>query len=157
MEEAVRTLLHRAEIVDLVHRYASSLDDRDWQRLASCFVPEAIAHYGPVLGRVDGFAAIERVCRATLDPLDSSQHLISNIEIEITDGAARVRSYFQAQHTKVGTLGGDNFTIGGTYLDQLVHTDSGWRIRERELCMVWQEGNPAVVAVDETTGRETST
>jgi hypothetical protein len=50
-----------------------------------------------------------------------------------------------AQHTKNGTQGGDNFTIGGTYIDDLVKTPDGWKIRQKELVFVWQDGNPAVI------------
>lgn len=145
MERTLAYLLDRVEIVDLLNRYAMALDDRDWQRLATCFTPDAIAVYGPVLGRQEGFAAIERVCRGALEPLDSSHHIISNHEIAIDRDTARTRCYLHAQHTKAGTEGGDNFTIGGAYIDELVRTDGGWRIRRRELRILWQEGNPRVL------------
>jgi len=35
--------------------------------------------------------------------------------------------------------------IGGTYLDEMVRTAHGWRIRERDLRITWQEGNPRVL------------
>lgn len=145
MERTDRYLLDRLEITDLLNRYALALDDRDWQRLATCFTPDAVGLYGPVLGRRDGFPAIEQLCRGALEPLDSSHHMISNHEIEIHGDTARSRCYVQAQHTKRGTAGGDNFVIGGAYIDELVRTAEGWRICRRELRLIWQEGNPRVL------------
>jgi uncharacterized protein (TIGR02246 family) len=138
-------LLDLQEITDLLHRYARALDEKDWSLLATCFTADAVAFYGEVLGRQEGVTAIEQVCRAALGHLDSSQHVISNPEIHIDGDAATARCYVHAQHTKAGTPGGDNMTIGGTYLDELVRTADGWRIRQRELRFLWQEGNQAVL------------
>jgi ketosteroid isomerase-like protein len=138
-------LLDLRDIADLLHRYARALDDKDWSLLATCFTTDAVALYGEVLGRQEGFAAIEKVCRAALGHLDSSQHIIANPEIAIDGDTATARCYVHAQHTKAGTPGGDNMTIGGTYLDRLVRTAEGWRICERELRFLWQEGNQAVL------------
>lgn len=138
-------LLDLQEIIDLLHRYACALDEKDWPLLATCFTADAVALYGEALGRQEGFAAIENVCRAALGHLDSSQHMISNPEIQVEGDTATARCYVHAQHTKAGTPGGDNVTIGGTYLDELVRTADGWRIRHRELRFLWQEGNQAVL------------
>lgn len=140
-------LFDQRDIGDLLHRYARALDEKEWALLATCFTPDAVAYYGEALGRKDGLEAIEATCRAALEHLDSSQHMITNPEIEVDGSVAKARCYVHAQHTKAGTPGGDNFTIGGTYLDEIVLTDEGWRIRQRELKMLWQEGNQAVLAV----------
>lgn len=141
----VEHLLDLQAITDLLHRYARALDDKDWSLLATCFTADAVALYGAALGRQEGFAAIEKVCRTALGHLDSSQHMISNPEIRIDGDTATARCSVHAQHTKAGTPGGDNMTIGGTYRDELVRTADGWRIRRRELLFLWQEGNQAVL------------
>jgi ketosteroid isomerase-like protein len=146
MQRTLEYLLDRAEIIDVLNRYATALDGRDWKRLATCFTPDAVALYGPVLGRHEGFAAIEELCRGALEPLDSSHHMITNHEIQIDGDQARTHCYLHAQHTKAGTEGGDNFVIGGAYIDELVRTSQGWRIQQRELQLIWQEGNPRVLA-----------
>jgi 3-phenylpropionate/cinnamic acid dioxygenase small subunit len=145
MNRTLEHLCDRMEITDLLNRYATSLDDRDWKRLATCFTPDAVGLYGPVLGRQEGFAAIEKLCRTALEPLDSSQHIVTNHEIEIDGDTARARCYLHAQHTKAGAEGGDNFVIGGSYVDELVRTVHGWRIRQRELRILWQDGNPRLL------------
>jgi 3-phenylpropionate/cinnamic acid dioxygenase small subunit len=142
--DKIEYLLERQAISDLLLRYGRALDDRDWAKLKTCFTPDAKAIYGE-LGFQDGRDAIIQTCRGALEILDSSQHIITNHEIEIDGNAAHARSYLHAQHTKNGTQGGDNFTIGGTYIDDLVKTPDGWRIRQKELVFVWQDGNPAVI------------
>jgi 3-phenylpropionate/cinnamic acid dioxygenase small subunit len=142
--DKIEYLFERQAISDVMLRYGRALDDRDWAKLKTCFTPDAKAIYGE-LGFQDGNDAIIQTCRGALEPLDSSQHIITNHEIEIDGNAAHARSYLHAQHTKNGTPGGDNFTIGGTYIDDLVKTPDGWKIRQKELVFVWQDGNPAVI------------
>ena len=143
---SIDELFDQRDICDLLHRYARALDEKDWEMLATCFTPDAVALYGEVLGRKEGFEAIAETCRTALGNLDSSQHMITNPEVAVDGETATARCYVQAQHTKAGTPGGDNYTIGGIYHDEIVLTDAGWRIRQRELKMLWQEGNQAVLA-----------
>lgn len=144
--DAVERLIDEHAVCALLKRYARALDEKNWQLLATCFLPDAVALYGEAIGRVEGIDAISGACRAALERLDSSHHVLSNEEIEIDGDSAKVRLYVHAQHTRAGTPGGDNFTIGGIYVDDVVRTPDGWRIRQRELKMLWQEGNPAVLA-----------
>ncbi|MGH0028875.1 MAG: nuclear transport factor 2 family protein [Myxococcota bacterium] len=138
-------LRDRLEIGEILARYASSLDERDWPRLATCFTPDAVGDYG-MGDPLEGYAAIEALCRGTLEPLDASQHLVGSIEIDLDGDTATSRCALQAQHTRRGLPDGENYLIGGTYRDRWVRTDTGWRIAHRQLRMVWSEGNPAVVA-----------
>jgi ketosteroid isomerase-like protein len=145
MEPSIQTLLDEREIRGIVLRYATALDSRDWALLRSCFVQDAVAEYEG-LGRVDGYAAIEELCRGALTPLTRSQHLIGNIMPAVDGEEATCTSYLQAQHVRSATPGGDNYIIAGRYTDRLVRTPDGWRIAERSLETWWTDGNQAVVA-----------
>ncbi len=138
-------LVDERDILALLHRYAHALDEKRWDLLATCFTEDAVAIYGEVLGRKVGYPAIEETCKAALTHLDSSQHIITNQEITIDGDRATARCYVHAQHTKADTNGGDNYVIGGIYLDEIVRTAEGWRIRKRELRILWSEGNQAVL------------
>lgn len=143
--DQLREIADRAAIVDLTHRYATALDTRDWKLLESVFLPDAIADYG-VSGRPsEGLAAITGFCRAMLEPLDASQHLLGNHVVEIEGDVARCHCYLMAQHTRRGCEGGDNFMVGGSYRDELVRGSEGWRIRKRSLEVLWRDGNPRVL------------
>jgi 3-phenylpropionate/cinnamic acid dioxygenase small subunit len=146
MNDLLDELRDQREIEALLARYASALDARDWERLATCFTESAVAEYGGLLGRREGASSIVAACRSVLEPLDASQHLIGTIEIELDGDEARSQCAFQAQHVRRGPEGGANFTVGGHYHDELVRTPSGWRIRKRALIATWHDGNPRVVA-----------
>lgn len=146
MTASLETLVVRQEIVDLLTRYATALDTRDWPLLASCFTEDATAEYRGFGERREGYAAIEAGLRNALDGLDSSQHIVTNHVVRIDGHTAHTTCYLQAQHFRRGTEGGDTFTVGATYRDRLVHDEHGWRIAERLLEPTWIEGNRAVFA-----------
>ena len=142
---AVQALLDRAEIIDVCVRYATALDSRQWDLLATCFEPDASVEYAgfdPLTG-VEGVVA---TCRAALEPLDASQHLLGNHVVTVDGDEARSQCYLQAQHVRSGTPGGDNYIIAGTYTDELRRGTDGWKIARRRLTITWTSGNPTVLA-----------
>lgn len=74
---------------------------------------------------------------------DCTQHLLGNVVVDIDGDDAHATCYLQAQHV----LGGDVFTVGGTYRDRISRTPDGWRIAERRLEPVWQTGDAGLVAI----------
>lgn len=142
--EEVRRLADRQEIAELCTCYAAALDTRDWALLESCFAPDPVfVHPG---GRLDGFAAILDRTRAALAPLTATQHLLGTMVAEVDGDAARSVCYFQAQHVRAGTPGGETYIIAGRYADTLARTADGWKITERVQDYLWRDGNRAVVA-----------
>jgi hypothetical protein len=143
--DALQQLLDHKAIADLAVAYTWALDRREYENLRQVFTADGVADYA---GQVfDGVDAIIAKVDSALTRLDASQHLVGNHQVTLApDGAtATARCYFQAQHVKRGTAGGDNFVIAGRYDDQLVRTADGWRIAHRTLSTDWVEGNPAVV------------
>lgn len=135
-------LLDRQAIVEVTIAYTWALDTRRFEDLRQLFLPDATASLGTELTGID--AIIERVDRV-LTPLDDSQHLVSNHEVRLDGDRATCRCYFQAQHIRRGTDGGDNFIVAGRYEDDLARTTGGWRIARRSLVSMWSDGNPAVI------------
>ncbi|MGI9592896.1 MAG: nuclear transport factor 2 family protein [Myxococcota bacterium] len=145
MQDGVAALLDKQAIQELVTDYAAAIDDRDWQRLERCFVADGSALYGAAGSFQQGFPAIEALCRRVLEKLDASHHLVGNVRIELDGDEARSRCLFQAQHVRHGAEGGSLYLMGGEYHDTLRRTDDGWRIQQREIRAIWQDGNPAVL------------
>lgn len=142
-EAIVSLLLDRQQIADLCIRYTTALDAKDWELLRGCFTDAPVfVHPG---GRLTGWAAILARTSGALDPLDVTQHLLTNITAEVDGNAATARCYFQAQHVRHDTPGGDTYVIAGTYADRLERTPTGWRIAERVQTYSWREGNREVV------------
>ncbi len=124
-------------------RYARALDTHDWALLERLFVADA--RYTFPGGESDTVSAIVDRCANALTRLDASQHMLGNIEVVVDGDTATTIVYFQAQHVKLGTPGGDLFIIAGTYCDVAVRTPDGWRIAHRTQTYTWRDGNPAVV------------
>jgi len=140
----LQEIIDRQEIVDLLTRYTVALDSQDWALLKTCFTDDAVADYGPEAGRHEGYPAIEKIVQWYLEGLDASQHLIGNFVIEVDGNRARSTCYLQAQHYLLDTEGGDTYTVGGTYEDDLIRTDEGWKIKYRRLHTTWKQGNEAL-------------
>jgi 3-phenylpropionate/cinnamic acid dioxygenase small subunit len=139
----LQSVIDRQDIAELLARYVLSLDARDWDTTASCFLPEAVfVHPG---GQVDGAAGVVARARKALEPLTGSQHLLGSVLVEVDGGEARATSYFHAQHVRVGAEGGDLYVIAGTYRDRLVRSSDGWKIAHRTQDYTWRDGNPAVI------------
>ena len=97
-------------------------------------------------GRLIGVDDIVARTRTALTPLDASQHLIGTILVDVDPGGERATasSYFQAQHVRHGTEGGELLAIAGTYRDELARIAGRWQITHRTQSYSWRHGNPAV-------------
>jgi ketosteroid isomerase-like protein len=144
MDANLQRLIDRQEIADLCARYMFALDRKDWTLLASCFTETPVfVHPG---GRIEGIDAIVARSSGALAALDATQHLLGNVVVEVDGDVAHCTSYFQAQHVRAGTPGGDTYIIAGSYTDTLTRTPRGWRIAERVQAYLWRNGNRAVVS-----------
>lgn len=144
------SLEDRQACIDLTIAYCWALDARDWPALENVFLPDATAELAsPVLEGVEAIKA--RVARA-LDPLDESQHMVTNHQVTLDGDRATCRCYLQAQHVRRGVSGGGvNFIVAGRYEDEMVRTPIGWRIRHRRLVRMWEDGNPEVLRPQRST------
>ncbi len=125
----------RLEITDLLNRYATAQDTRDGELLASCFTDDATLEYDTsgIFGRADFVAH----CAAGLAPMKATQHYVTNVVIIVDGDHAHSTSYVLAQHVRSDDV---TFTLGGTYRDELVRTNDGWRITERRFVTSWKGG-----------------
>jgi uncharacterized protein (TIGR02246 family) len=136
-------LQDRQAIVDLLISYATALDTRDFEGLGNVYLPDAVAIYDGV--RCEGLEAIQDICKAALIPLTASQHFLGNFQVQLDGDRARTETYLHAQHFKAGARGRSTYVMAGTYRDQLVRTEDGWRIEYRDLEITWTDGNAALV------------
>jgi len=143
---ALERLLDRQAIEDVLVGYATALDTRDWAALEAVYLPDAVAIYDGE--RFDGLPAIVDICRRSLEPLTSSQHLLGNFAVEVDGDAARSACYLQAMHYRAGIRGLSTWVMAGTYRDRFVRTADGWRIAERDLEIAWTDGNSGVLVLD---------
>lgn len=135
MNDAAR-LQDRSEIIDVLYRYGSILDDCDWNRLETCFVEDVVSVLAGA-PPIEGYPALEAAVRTALAAYDKTHHLISNAEVELDGDRARLRANLLANHVQKG----GNFVVGGVYREELVRTGDGWRISHHQLDAVWMGGS----------------
>jgi 3-phenylpropionate/cinnamic acid dioxygenase small subunit len=140
VELTMEKLLERARIEDLLNRYATALDSRDWAALDQVFAPNATAHFQGI-GHFEDRDAIVAVIRSVLGQCGPTQHLLGNMRIEINGEEAHAKSYLQAIHAGLGKYAGEKMTVWGEYRDTLKRTPQGWRIVHRELVAIHGEGD----------------
>jgi 3-phenylpropionate/cinnamic acid dioxygenase small subunit len=142
--ELQQDLADRMEITELLARYSTALDTKDWTMLEEVFTADAACDYGS-LGSPQGLAAITDLVRGTLQTLDATQHLVGNVVVQVRGDEATADCYLISQHIRAGAPGGDHYLLGGRYTDRVVRTPAGWRIAHRTLHRMWATGNREVV------------
>jgi ketosteroid isomerase-like protein len=140
-----RELTDRAGIVDAVIAYATAVDTRDWETLGALFTDDACWEYSRSGERLSGPDTIVARISASVERFDATHHLNGNHVTVVHGDRAEHTCYYQAQHVRLGTQGGEKFLAGGRYDDQLRRTPDGWRFTYRRVISVWTEGNPAVI------------
>jgi 3-phenylpropionate/cinnamic acid dioxygenase small subunit len=129
-------IVDRLAVSDVLVRYATALDSRDWELLASCFTDGARLDYDTsgVFGRDD---FLEH-CRIGLARMKATQHCVTNHVISLDGDHAHSTSYVIAQHVRENDV---TFTLGGTYHDDLVRSGDDWQIASRRFVTSWKAGN----------------
>jgi 3-phenylpropionate/cinnamic acid dioxygenase small subunit len=109
--------------------YGTSIDQRNWKRLRTCFSEDCEADYGD-FGKWHGAAAIAAYMKQAHADLGPTLHRISNIEIRTENSQVHARSYVDALLMPMNEGGPIHRGIG-FYDDQLIRTGGGWRIARR--------------------------
>jgi 3-phenylpropionate/cinnamic acid dioxygenase small subunit len=127
----------RQDITDVLVRYATGIDRRDWALLRSCFTEDCNADYG-VIGVWHGADAVTTWMRETHEPCGHTMHRITNVVVTPASNGdadhATTRAYVEAL-----ILDGDNrfaTRASGYYDDELVRTADSWKIARRRFTTV---------------------
>lgn len=126
VERRLRRLEDRAEIHDLVARYALAVDDRDYAALAGMYAADAVFdHAGAVLR---GREAIVEFLRERAKLNGRTVHSPHTIAIEwVDDDTARGTVAGHAELERDGEF----LLAAFRYHDSYVRQDGAWRFRER--------------------------
>lgn len=123
----------RRDVADLLVRYATGIDTRDWALLRTCFTDDCEADYGDI-GVWHGANAITEWMKQAHAGCGHTMHRITNQAITPSGDGVMARSYVDAI-----VMAPDNRTGAravGYYDDELVRTDDGWKIARRRFTMV---------------------
>jgi hypothetical protein len=137
LEQAVRELLDRQAIVDVLHRYCHLVDVQQLDRMVEeVFAPDGSDDHGegPVVGR----RAIRDWFVDNTANIAGNAHNISNVMIELDGDRATMRSTVTSwtwtrEHSGAGALRPADYVLVLNYVDELSRYPEGWRIDRRVL------------------------
>src|SRR4051812_17789747 len=94
----------RLDVAAVMHRYARTVDTRDFLGLRACFTDGCtLSGYPPPAPEVvEGGDAIIEYIRARLEQYARTQHMLGQIEVTIDGDMAYAESYVQAFHVLAG-------------------------------------------------------
>ena len=136
-DDELRGLADRIEIDELITRYATAIDERDFDLLDTVFTEDAELDYQEV-GDFNGDRAAFKAWMADVAPLfDMWLHHATNRAITVEGDTATAVSYLLNPVVLKGRPG--VLTEGGRYHDRMVRTAEGWRIASRREEPLWHD------------------
>lgn len=131
-ELSIREISDRIQINDLLVRYTRAIDTKDWNLLDTCFLPDADVDYTATGGIAGKYPEVRAWLAKALAPFPITVHYITNSIVTITGDTAKARTLVY-NPMFFGNPDGSlhDFTVGATYVDELVWTADGWRIAKR--------------------------
>ena len=132
----VQELVDRNEITDLVGRVGLWLDEKRFEEARSIFTEDATADTPG--GSVRGVDLL--VEQASRGHEDRTQHVITNVLVDLAGDRATVRANVIATMVPDTDAPETRFVIGGRYRFEAVRTPEGWRFSRLEVKPVWRSG-----------------
>jgi uncharacterized protein (TIGR02246 family) len=123
----------RQDISELLVRYATGIDRRDWSLFRTVFTDDCELDYG-VIGSWKGVYAVAEFMEQVHALAGHTMHRLSNQAITVDGDKAEARTYIDGL-----IMAGDNksgVNALGFYDDEIVRTDGGWRIARRRYTQV---------------------
>jgi 3-phenylpropionate/cinnamic acid dioxygenase small subunit len=123
----------RQDISELLVRYATAIDRRDWPLFRTVFTDDCELDYGEI-GRWQGVDEVTDFMDKTHAMAGHTLHRLSNQVITVDGDEASARTYVDAV-----IMFGDNqagVNAWGFYDDGIVRTSDGWRIARRRFTQV---------------------
>ena len=135
-------LSDRIEIQDLLTRYSSAIDGKDWALLDTCFTKDAHLDYTSAGGPAGDYPKVRAWLEKALAPFPITVHYITNSVVELDGDSAKARTaVFNPMEFRNRDGSMHHFDVGAYYADRLVRTAAGWRIRERIEQSVFMHGD----------------
>jgi hypothetical protein len=133
------------EAQSVVARVVHYIDSRRWSELRSLFTDQVETDYRSLFGgEIQRQSADQLVLdgwRTVLTPLDTTQHLLGPIDVQITGAEARAECHVRGYHRALAAASGSEWMVAGHYVFTLVKQGDTWKIRGLTLQTTYQTGN----------------
>lgn len=121
------------QISDLLIRYATGIDRRDWPLLRTVFTTDCVLDYGEI-GNWHGVDAVTEFMEQAHAMAGQTLHRITNVVVAVDGDRATARSYVDGLIMAADGASGVN--AAGFYDDEVVRTAEGWRVARRRFTAV---------------------
>jgi 3-phenylpropionate/cinnamic acid dioxygenase small subunit len=125
----------KQDIAEVLVRYATGIDRRDWDLFRSCFASDCLAEYENI-GTWESADAITDFMVSAHAGMGHTMHRLSNIAIDVHGDGNRAVARCSVDGILMAVDGQTGFNPIGFYDDVLVRTPDGWRIAHRTFTMV---------------------
>ena len=130
----------RFAIRELIDQWSDGVNERDWDAMAGVFTEDGVWDVGPPFNiRLEGRQAI----RDTVSSLIAAQQYViqtaSTVAIKLHGDSATSRAMM---YEIMRGADGSGMQQMGTYYDDIVRTDAGWRFKLRRFRTAIFEGKP---------------
>ena len=123
----------RQDISDLLVRYATGIDRRDWPLFRTVFTDDCELDYGEI-GAWKGVDAVADFMEQVHALAGHTMHRLSNMAITVDGDQAVARTYLDGLMMAPDNKSGVNAI--GFYDDEIVRTADGWRVARRRTTIV---------------------
>jgi 3-phenylpropionate/cinnamic acid dioxygenase small subunit len=131
LEAAVKRLVDKDQIIDLVHRYSYGVDHRLFNDVVELFTEECVVDYGPGISPLHSRSALRQMFASPDGGFAATSHHNANVLVTFEDlDHASVRASVYAWHRRAD---GTTARVMGYYHDSVVRLPEGWRFAERQL------------------------
>jgi hypothetical protein len=136
------------DVADVLYRYATGIDRRDWALYRSIFADEVefdfSSYNGNPVRKITSAAWVDGLV-PLFTGLAATQHSMTNPRVTVDGDRASCTMYMQAHHVFDAADPESYYTIGGFYDDSLVRANGDWRLTGVKLTVTWQRGNLAIM------------
>jgi hypothetical protein len=128
---ALRRLVDKDAIIDLVHWYSYFVDHRLYDEVASLFTEDCVVDYGPDFPPIRGRLALRRMFGDPSVGFRATSHHNANVLVTFDDdNRANVRTSVYAWHQRTDAT---TPRVWGYYHDTVERGPGGWLIATRQL------------------------
>ncbi|MFC3996550.1 nuclear transport factor 2 family protein [Nocardiopsis sediminis] len=131
----LHAVLARADIGDLLARFAHCLDERDFTGYADLFTADGVLRMPGAEHR--GRAGLAEFVAADLGRYHRTHHLITNTQVDVDGDTASSRSCLYAVHLRSAGDPADWWSVGGHYAHTYRREGGRWRIRTVDITPIW--------------------
>lgn len=136
MDSAVRVLLDKQEIHEVLMRYCRGIDRGDLDLVLSAFHHDAVDNHTGEAERA--YERFPRVLSQAATNVRGTSHILCNELIEVHGEVAASESYLLAYHRIAVESRLLDWILGARYVDRLERRQGEWRIANRIVVFDWE-------------------